>query len=204
MKSIDLKKELTNKLTMNCMEHFKYLKKELSSDSIFSYTLYCSSGCRSIGVAVCTRESLKLKNESFSINADAYTYNEVNASEWNYVNKHYELFDSTDDFIEKLYDIFYEGELEDINLDEFNDDELWEFISDFFIDVSIQTLKSLKEQGCFNTQGFEKDILLGMQFGDPDIYSLDMIEKSSEKTNSLKWHKKVVFNCNLMRDAAEY
>jgi hypothetical protein len=197
--SVELKKELVGKLSRSCIEQLSYLKKELANQSVFAYAIFCSNGCSSMNVAACSREGLDLRKDDSVTRNEPKWYGEVNGAEWNYFNKHYELFAEVDTFIEELFDIFYDGELDDGEHDEYDDDELWAFISEFFIDASVQVLKYLKSNDCFSDDCFEDDLLLGMQFGDPDKYSLDMIEKSSEQINSLSWHEKIKMSCDSKR-----
>ncbi len=203
MKIIDLKKDLIDQLVEGCKKHLYYLIADLSGQSIFSYTIYCDSGCRNMGVALCTREWLVRRNRNIVSGLESSWYGEVNSAEWNYVNKYYELFDDVDDQIDKLYDIFYDGELDDVKLNLLDSDRLWEFICNFFVDVVAETLIILKKSGHFSNKLFENDLLLGMQFSDPDKHSLGMVEAASNKVNSLEWHKKIILNCDLIRSAAE-
>lgn len=203
MKSVDLKEELVTLLVEGCKAHLNYLTDDLSGQSIFAYTIFCSAGCRNMGVALCTREWLSRRNINIANSLEPKWYAEVNSAEWNYVNKRYELFDNVDELINKLYDIFYDGELDDVNLNLLDSNKLWEFISDFFVDVVVETQTILREFGHFSNKLFENNLLLGIQFADPDKYSLDMIKASSSKLNSLGWHKKIVLNCNLIRDSVE-
>ena len=198
MNSIYLKENLVNKLVIACKDQLEKLTNELSEQSIFAYTLYCSSGCRNIGVAACTREGLKHRNEQVGDSSEPAWYGEVNSAEWDYINRYYEYFDDSDEYIEQLYQIFYDGELEDINLDDLDDNQLWVFISNFFIDVTTEVLSILKESGNLSRGCFEKDLLLGMQFGDPDKYALEMVKKCSERLNSDVWHKKILLNYDLI------
>ncbi|RJG36792.1 DUF4303 domain-containing protein [Motilimonas pumila] len=197
--SVELKKALIKKLTKSCTEQLEFLKKDLENQSIFSFAIYCSNGCSHINVAACSREGLDLHKANLGTLNEPAWYGEVNGAEWSYYSNNFELFDEVNTFIEELFDIFYDGELDDGERDEYDDDELWEFISDFFIDVTVQVLKNLRSNGCFNEKCFEDDLLLGMQFGDPDKHAVDMIEKSSEQLNSVSWHEKIKISCNSMR-----
>jgi hypothetical protein len=199
MKSSDLKIELINKIVDACKKHIEQAKIELADQVVFSYVIYCSSGCRNMGAALCTRKGLKERNSLVSDPNEPAWYGEVTPAEWDHVNEHYELFSGVDDFINRLYEIFYDEELEDIDLDDLDDDGLWQFISGFFIDAVVKSFAVFKESGCFDNSIFEDDVLFGMQFGDPDQYSVEMIEQSSQKLNSNEWHRKIQKSCDLIR-----
>lgn len=199
MRSSDLKNDLIDRIVGACKKHIEQIKIELADQVVFSYVIYCSAGCRNMGIALCTRHWLHLRNSEISILKEPVWYVEVNASEWNYVNKNFQLFTEVDDLINRLYDIFYDGQLEDVNLDDLDGDSLWIFISDFFVDAVVKSFTVLRNSGVFDNSIFESDILLGMQFGDPDQHSLKMIEQSSQKLNSGEWHKKIQQKCDLIR-----
>ena len=199
MRSIDLKRELGEKLKNACKSYINEAKKLLNNKNVFSFVIYCSSGCNNMGVAICTRSGLESKNkELFSANLPDW-YAEVNAAEWDHVNEFYHLFQGVDNYVGQLYETFYEGTLDDVNLDDLNSDELWDFISGFFIDAIVNCFFELKNDNFFNEDFFEDDLLLGIQFGDPDSYSVHMIENSSLMLNSECWHDKVKKYCNLIR-----
>lgn len=199
MKSTDLKLELIKKIVNALEKHINQTSTELVGQIVFSYVLYCSSGCRDVGVACCSRSGLLQRNSKISNSNEPLWYAEVNAAEWDHINEHYDLFSEVNEFISSLYEIFYDGHLEDIALDDLDDDSLWDFISNFFVEATIQSFLILKDSGFLNHQIFESDVLVGMQFGDADQYSVDMIEKCSEKLNSSQWHKKVQQNCQLIK-----
>ena len=188
----ELKKELISELHQACITHLDSMTKDLGGQLIFAYALYCSEGCRNINVAACTREGLRERARNPSNHNEPEWYPEVVAAEWNYVNTCHSFFSRVDEKIDEIYEVFYEGDPDDINLDALDTHELWDFISDFFIDVSVGVFNSMKDEGCFNSDNFENELLLGIQFGDPDRYSVRMIEESSERLNSEKWHNKIL------------
>lgn len=183
MKSQELKQNLSKKLQKACEEHLEKILEEIE-DKIFAYTIFCSSGTH-MGVAMGSKDKAN---------------KELNPSQWEYINNHYEIFNGVNDYIDKLYTIFYDEELEDIDLDELDDDELWEFISEFFIDVVVEVVSNLKTLGAFDKNCFEQDLLLGIQFGDPDINQIPMIEKSSKRLNSKAWHEKICLYCQGLKN----
>lgn len=194
MKSIDLQLKLEGLLLDACLEHFEYMKADLSRKHVFSYTIYCSSGFRSIGIGSCTREWLEHRQLKISNINEPSWYAEVNACEWDYINEHYEVFQKVDGFIDELFEIFYDGNLGDLNLDNFCDDELWQFIGNFFTQVILNVFDSLKHMGVFKAPFFEKDLLLGVQFDDPSIFSVEVIKKISFALNVSSWHSKIILN----------
>lgn len=199
MNSSVLKNELVNKIVDACKKHIEQTKIELADQVVFSYVIYCSSGCRNMGAALCTRNWLQLRNSRVSNPSEPAWYGEVNSAEWDHINEHYDFFYEVDNFINRLYEIFYDEELDDVDLDDLDDAGLWTFISNFFLDVVVKSFSVLKESGCFDSEVFEGDILTGIQFGDPDQYSVELIEQSSRKLNSDEWHRKVLQSCNLIR-----
>lgn len=200
MKSIELQRQLEEMLLDACLRHLEYMKNDLKNKSIFSYSIYCSSGFRNMGVAVGTREGLaKRKSQLSALERENDWYAEVNAAEWDYVNQHYEVFLEVDTFIDELYTIFYDGHLDDVNLDEMTDDKLWDFISNFFSQVIYSVITSLLKLNTFSSSVFEKDLLLGVQFGDPDIYCVDSMLNVSSHLNSDFWHSKVLLNCESIK-----
>lgn len=192
MRSNELEKELEQLLINACLKHLEYMKKDLRNCSIFSYSIYCSSGFRNMGIAACTKEwLLSRKNETH----EYPWFYEVNASEWDYINKHYDCFDEVNSYIDKIYTIFYDGYLDDINLDKLSDEELWDFISCFFSNTILAVLKKLINLNVFYNILFEKELLLGVQFSDPDIDHIQSITKISSCLNNDLWHSKIIWNC---------
>lgn len=200
MTANELQKQLQELLLDACIRHLEYLKSDLKNKSVFSYSIYCSSGFRSMGVAAGTREGLVQSKSQISVSPKENDwYAEVNAAEWDYVNQHYEVFSAVDTFIDELYTIFYDGHLDDVNLDEMSDDKLWEFISHFFSQVIYFVINSLLKLGAFFDSIFEDNLFLGVQFGDPDIYCVNSILNISSHLNSDFWHSKVVLNCKRIK-----
>jgi hypothetical protein len=199
MKTSDIKNDLIDRIVDACKKHIYRIKLELVGQVVFSYTIHCSSGCRNLGVALCTRNGLNSRNLKVSDPNEPSWYGEVNSAEWDHVNDHYNLFAEVDCFINRLYDIFYDEELDDIDLDGLDDDEIWKFISAFFIDAVVNSFALLKESKCFESETFEDDLLIGIQFSDPDKLTIKMIEESSKKLNSDEWHDKIKMNCEMIK-----
>jgi len=187
MNSKELKENLSKKLQKACEKHLEKILEEIQEKKIFAYTIFCSSGTH-MGISIGTEKG---------------TYKTLDPSQWDYVNNYYEVFNETNEYIDELYTIFYDEELEDIDLDELDDDELWEFISEFFVDVVVGVVSHLKTLGIFNKNCFDKDLLLGINFGDPNINQIPMIEKSSKKLNSQQWHEKVSLYCKGLKNGSQ-
>ena len=122
-------------------------------------------------------------------------YYETNAAEWSCINRNYQCFAALDSFVDELYEIFYEGELEDVALDDMDSEQLWGFISNFFVDASVSVTTRLKAEGFFANSLFQQDLLLGLQFTDPDVHAYRMMEAVSSRVNSPHWHEKIATNC---------
>lgn len=185
--SKELKENLSKKLQKACEKHLEKILEEIQEKKIFAYTIFCSSGTH-MGIAIATEEG---------------ACKTLDSSQWDYVNNYYEVFYETNEYIDTLYEIFYDEELKDIDLDELDDDELWEFISGFLVDVVVEVVSRLKTSGMFNKNYFDKDLLLGINFGDPDINQIPMIEKSSKKLNSQQWHEKVSLYCKRLNNGSQ-
>ncbi|CCN72616.1 hypothetical protein [Vibrio nigripulchritudo] len=181
MKKVELQENLETMLGEACERHLKKILPDFSEETILSYTIFCSAGCRSFGVAIATDRNIS--------NTDSDSM--FNVSKWTNVNEYFRIFGEVDLLVEKIYNIFYEEDLEDVNLDEMDSEELWSFINGFFIDSVSNVINGLVNKNAFSSIQFSKDVLFGIQFGDPDKYELDMMEKVSFQVNSDKWHSKL-------------
>jgi len=139
VKVIELQLELKKRLLRACHQHLEFLKSDLSGKTLSSYTF---------GIASCTTEKIEeLKSKN---NTPAY-FRELDISEWDYFNTYYETFSSVDEFIDELYLVFYDGYLEDVNLDGFSTDELWGFISNFFELTFLEVFEKLEKLNFYST-----------------------------------------------------
>lgn len=190
-------KEALKVVLINAYEAcLQVLPQEVSGHVVYAFTVFCDSGFRSMGLAFSTQEALSLRNQTLTECGVKAFLNMMNAAEWPYVNYHYELFADADQMIDEFYDCFYDGEFEDIELDAFiSNDALDKFKNDIFVEVIISTLNELRAKGAFTGAIFTKDVLLGLQFGDPGVEELSMIEVVSSQVNSFYWHEKVMINC---------
>lgn len=175
--STDLKQELVMLLSNACEQHFQKIKQSKIYTNVAGYVIYSTSGCRSLGVALCTMEKFS------ELNSEKY-----NAVNWDCINEYSDLFDDVDEKIDEIYNIFYDGELVDVDLDSFNDDLLWSFISSFFTDVIVDVFMRLDSIGFFLGESFSKNITRGLQFGDPDEYSLPLVFNVSKCVNDPSVH----------------
>ncbi|MBL6448247.1 DUF4303 domain-containing protein [Fulvivirga sp. 29W222] len=190
MNSEQLNTELQKLLYKALTDYLSVKLNELQNEKVYAVAVYCDSGCRSMGGAISTVESLNRKSKNASIDSQM-TY-EIDASAWEYVNEHYELFDEVNHFIDRAYNEFYEGEFEDVDLEVLDDEQLWEFIAAFFSKAIVETMNKLKEEGAFNDELFTENLFLGMQFGDPGKEDLEMLKRVSVEINSSYWHNKVL------------
>ena len=198
MTSKQLNEELQGLLYKALKKYLVIKLNELPNEKIYAFAVYCDSGCRSMGGAVSTIESLSEKINDQPGNEEITAF-ELHASEWKYVNEHYHIFEEVDKCIDSAYEEFYEGEFEDVDLEEFDDVQLWEFISNFFIEAIIATLNKLKEEEIFKNESFVEDVFLGMQFGDPGDEDQKMLLTVSEKLNSPYWHSSLLKSLNKNR-----
>ena len=56
----------------------------------------------------------------------------------------------------------------------------------------ILVINQLKASKCFDSKPFESDLLLGLQYPDPDMDLKELVLKISEQVNSPQWHKKML------------
>lgn len=195
-------KEALKVVLINAYEAcLQVLPEEVSDQLIYAFTVFCDSGFRSMGLAFSTQEALNLRNQMLAKDEVQVFLNMMNAAEWPYVNYRYELFADADQMIDEFYDCFYDGEFEDVELDAFvSSDALDKFKNDIFLEVIISTLNELHAKGAFAGATFTKDVLLGLQFGDPGLEELSMIDVVSSQVNSLYWHEKVMINSNFIKN----
>ena len=195
MKSTQLKEHLQGLLYEALKEYINIKLIELPKEKIYAVSLYCDSGFRSMGGAISTVESLNERINDNSSKQEILNF-ELYASEWKYVNDHYQIFEKVDEFIDKTYEVFYDGEFDDVDLEEFDDDQLWDFTSSFFIETIVMTMNKLKDEKKFDNESFTRDVFLGIQFGDPSEEDLKMLLTVSERLNSPDWHNKLLQSLN--------
>lgn len=175
-------------------------RSELSPATLYAVTLYSAPGFRGLSVAVNTREALDgTRAKHTRLHADLLETlkdhpdllaravassspdPEVCACEWEYVylNLPHEV---AANFIDDLYEYFYELGWEASPIS----DWLLEAVS-----IGIQEFaRSLPQNG---------ELLLGLQFSDPSLVEIGMMERVSGLVNSPYWHAKIVASGNALR-----
>lgn len=149
------------------------VKGSLKDESVFAYTLYCDSGFVIFSSAVGTRTRLNkqrniLVNELDSKEKKAL-YIETHAAEWDYYGgARLGLFEKINNLTQLIIDSDYDGELTGIYQEGDFDGSNYDDFYEFYINLVIELCLKLKEQNSFNIYPFESDILLGIQFADPD------------------------------------
>jgi hypothetical protein len=192
------KNSLSDALQSACRNCVARIRDELSGECVYAFSIYCASGCTSMGVACSTYESLKRKNSPSGGDELQAFVNMMNAAEWEHVNFPHELFGPVNQLIDEFYDCLFDGEFDDVKFtDTVTTDELTEFASNVFVDVVAEVVLHLRKEGCLTGDPFAKDVLSGLQFPDPSPNAVAMIEKVSERVNSSAWHEKVVRNCRI-------
>lgn len=175
--------DLKNKLLKSCQETISCLNEIINEEIVCGFVFYCTSGCTSIGLAICTTESIARKIARTKMDRK---YVWLNAFEWEYLCINDDAFQDIDDFIETSHDDFYNSDLDD------------DKIETFFINAFSQTIIELKN--LFNDKSrFDDQLLLGVQFSDPSEKGLEMIERVSERVNTDEIHKMIVDNDNQLR-----
>lgn len=194
------KNTLRSSLESACKACLARLNLELADETIYAFTIYCSSGYTTVGVAVATQEALFKRNALTNSDELQKFVNMMNASEWKYVNCHYELFDEINRSIDEYYDTLFDGEFEDYRFDGSETTAaLDKFTNDIFSKILVEVLQKLKADGCFVGPHFTSDILFGLQFGDPTLNGVAVMEDISAQVNSRMWHERVVRNCSYYR-----
>ncbi|OTQ34646.1 DUF4303 domain-containing protein [Gilliamella apis] len=183
----ELKNHLIDLLYDACVQDINYIKTELSQDIFFAYTIYCDSGFVSFGSAACTRKSIE---NIFFEDKQAYLRAETFSSEWNYVKNTWQLFSSVNEKVDQIFNAFYANEI--VDLPEIPGSLDFKRLYDFFISIVEDLIKKIKDSKILFNINFENDVLLGLQFGDPDETEVNFILDISEKVNSPAWHKKML------------
>ena len=127
MKIVDLENSIAEKLFVAMSSCIPLIREELGSETIYAFTVFCASGCTSMGVAVSTRESVAHRiqyNNELNIPSDVI---QMNAAEWKHLNIHHELFSDVEMVIDDFYDC-----LHDSGFDEEDDAQFLGKNTDFF------------------------------------------------------------------------
>lgn len=193
----EFKSDLATSLVHSCKEAIASLPASICDASIYSFSIYCASGCTSFGVAFSTLEALNKKNESLASSDLEKLANKLSAAEWPFVNYGFEFFRDSEDLVEGFYNILYEGVFDDMDIDpKATPADLTKISTNCFVDSISNAFAKLKFDGDFSRKKFIEDPFLGLQFGDPSSNELQMMVSVSELVNSPHWHEEVlkVFN----------
>lgn len=202
MKVEDFKLTLAALIADACKCYLKEVGNRLSGERVYAFTIYCASGCESIGAAVASDESLLRRNAKGNVSELLAFFNKMNADEWEHSICIPGLFAKANQLIDQFYDSLFEGDFEDHEFSEHpRPSELDAFSESVFVEVVVNVLRRLKIDDAFASHGLTGDLLLGLQFIDPSGRDADMMEKVSMQLNSPFWHKQVVRNCGYLREA---
>lgn len=191
----EFKSSLAALLVDACRSCLKRIMCDTTGEHLYAFSIYCASGCTSMGVAASTIETIERRKSQESLDElQAFIYR-MNAAEWQYVNLHWELFEQSNRLIDEFYECLYDGGFEDYELSEdVTTSELGALKKGIFVEIIITVLRMLKESGEFVRHGINEDLLLGLQFGDPSARDVLMMEEVSEHVNSPFWHSQVMRN----------
>lgn len=184
MKEDELKIEFISRLIHGCEEHMNLMVNSLANKKLGAYVFHAYDGFHGIGIALCEESALLSIKTGIDLNS------------WSSINEHNHSFSSVNSFIDELYEIFYEEEIEGVDLDNLDDGGLWFYISDFFEDCIIQTYAKLQMTGFFKSHLFKDNMLLGVLMPDPCKDNVPSILRLSEALNSPYWHQVVTLNVN--------
>jgi hypothetical protein len=198
LKLSDLKDSFVNHICVAFETLLGNIEQEFAGKSVYAMVLYGSNACRGLGAAISTREALADRNKKAGSDEDRKLLNMLDAAEWEYINRDYELFGQLDKDVRAIYDVFYDGQLDDINLDDLVDDELQKFISGFFVEAIVEAVNRLKDSKKMKTLGGANQLLLGVFTDDPCAEDLVVTERVSSKVNSSDWHRMVIEYCTLL------
>lgn len=183
MKLREIEEEFKEKLLFACIKDINLLKEE-DYGKIYSYILYVNSGYTSFGSAY----------EAINKETTVSYEEEVKAFEYKNINYNIGVFQSLNNYVDEIFDSFYNETFEEIDLDMLSSCELSSFISGFFKESILQVIEKLKELRIFNMGNFSEGILLGVQFSDANEDQRKDIIYVSKEINSEKWHEKILKN----------
>lgn len=200
MQFFDNKEQLREEMLTDVIKVIQILQKQYQDHEIYAFVIYASSCFDDIGIVYSTRSSLKkiveqgiasrisllerINNQPNVIDSlKEYTvsefYYEVTSCEWEYINPFCEMFSRINNAIEEGYNDLYD---EGIEVSTFHN-----FIEMLLTEAIIQLI----DEKAFSIAAFEDDILLGIQFSDPDPEEVEMVKRVSQKVNSPYWHERV-------------
>jgi hypothetical protein len=195
MKATEDFKELANLLYAEALEFLDKISEELKHETIYAFAIHSISSWQGIYIAVATHESLARLNKKYTEpELDEYnSYNSVNVNEWEYTGLQLEILTPANELINQINDrlSYYAYEKLDGMDDESND-----FANKLYMNVVIQVVTKLKESGCFNRPGFDKDLFFGPFILDCDDDDLSLMKQVSKQINSEHWHEKLKAFCD--------
>lgn len=202
MKISDIRDSFVNDLYVALETFLGRTELKFAGESVYAFVLYGSNACRGLGVAMSTREALARRNDNIGADPNRTLLNTIDAAEWEYINRDYQLFGILDQDVRAAYDVFYEGQLEDVDLDSLVDNQLQEFISNFFVQTIADAINRLKTSEKLKSIGEPSQLLFGVFTDDPCNEDLDITERVSAQVNTAEWHQEVMKYCTLMRTSA--
>lgn len=187
---------LEKELYEACVRYIPLLIKDVKDESIYAFTIQIESGFISMDIACNTVEALatKINKEKAGDNFELISpdiYLEMNSAEWEYSNMHWELFSSVDKVLDTFFSRLYEGEGFD-DLDKtLSIEQVMNVSQKRIIKIIINVLQRLKNEKLFDSNSFEEDLFLGVQFSEIGKEEIILIEKVSNKLNSEYWFEKI-------------
>lgn len=192
----DSKKELTELLFQALIDDIGGVKAEFSQDNIIGYAILCDSGFLSFGSAACTEKQL-IKQSALLVEkliekdeTSAQQYVATFAAEWDHYNDYRRGHFAAVNALNKI--IVEASRNNDIAGVKVKGNFDYDLYYQFYKDVITETLEKLKASGIFNSPPFCDDLLLGLQFSDPDDDEKQWVLSVSEKINTRGWHNKMV------------
>lgn len=187
------KSDLATSLVRSCKEAIASLPASICDASIYSFSIYCASGCTSFGVAFSTLEALNRKNENLASSDFKNFANKLSAAEWPFANYGFEFFQDSENLVEGFYKILYDGGFDDMDIDpKATPADLTKISATCFVDSISNAFIKLKSDGDFLRPKFTEDPFLSLQFGDPGPNELQMMVSVSQLVNSPHWHGEVL------------
>lgn len=195
----EIQSEIRDVLLKACQKSLLQIENDFSY-GVYAFVLYPSAGFEDFGLAISTRDSVSTTAgdgelgfddelmkalaahpdllEQAQNNPVTNEYYEVIANEWEFVSVCNGAFEEINQYLDQNYEQFYDPKLDS------------KLLFDAFKNAIIDVLNSLK--GSFNSNCFEKDLLLGVQFADGS--HLAIVKEVSSKVNSKYWHEKLCNN----------
>jgi hypothetical protein len=178
----EMKENLISRLLQGCHSHIKAIESETDVGLLGSYMFMCAEGYYGFGIVCCEQELLDA-NDKLDVN------------KWRLSIGIVDHFAKAEEYISEISDEFYDCEIEDEDagdLDDYDDEQLWLYISSFYEDCIISVFRLLESEGFFKSSSFSSSVLLGVVMPDPGSDNKAAILRVSESLNSPKLHQKVL------------